>query len=100
MHKKRVQTYFANPYHSWERGTNENSNRLLRRYFPKGTDFEKVTQEVIDLVVNKINYSKRHCLVNSSSIEEIEKTDDEIFNIISLLNYCNPFNNIMSYISL
>lgn len=99
-HKKRVQTYFANPYHSWERGSNENSNRLLRRYFPKGTDFEKITQEAINLVVNKINYSKRHCLVNSSSIEEIEKTDDEIFNIISLLNYCNPFNNIMSYISL
>ena len=97
---KRLQTFYANPYHSWERGSNENSNRLIRRYFPKGTDFENITQETINLVVNKINYSKRHCLANNSSVEEIKKTDDEIFNIISLLDCSNPFNNIMSYIRL
>lgn len=98
--EKRLQTYFANPYSSWERGTNENSNRLIRRYFPKGTDFGNITQEMINLVVNKINYGKRHCLTNDSSVEEIKQTDDAIFNIISLLDCRNPFNKIKNYINL
>jgi IS30 family transposase len=54
--------YFAHPYSSWERGTNENTNGLLRRFFPKGTDFDKVTQEEIDWVVDKLNNRPRKCL--------------------------------------
>jgi transposase, IS30 family len=42
-----VQTYFADPYCSWQRGTNESTNALLRRYFPKGTDFQLVSQEAV-----------------------------------------------------
>jgi transposase, IS30 family len=42
-----VDVYFAHPYHSWERGSNENCNGLLRRYFPKGTDWAKITDEEI-----------------------------------------------------
>lgn len=98
--EKRTQIFYANPYHSWERGTNENSNKLLRRYFPKGTDFEEITQETINLVVNKINYSKRHCLAHISSIEEIKQTDNDIFNIISLIGCSDPFNNITRYLTL
>ncbi|WP_231373451.1 hypothetical protein [Thioalkalivibrio sp. ALE19] len=37
--------YFARPYHSWERGSNENPNGLIREYFPKGTDFAQVSEE-------------------------------------------------------
>jgi IS30 family transposase len=37
--------YFATPYHSWERGVNENYNRLLRQYFPKKTCFDDITEE-------------------------------------------------------
>lgn len=47
--------YFAHPYASWERGTNENTNGLIRQYFPKGTDFNKVTDEEIAFVMNRLN---------------------------------------------
>jgi IS30 family transposase len=54
--------YFARPYHSWERGTNENTNGLIRQYFPKGTAFEEVTDEQIQAVEDKLNNRprKRH----------------------------------------
>ena len=51
--------YFAHPYHSWERGTNENTNRLLRQFFPKGTNFSEITQEDIDWAVDLINHRPR-----------------------------------------
>ncbi len=54
--------YFAHPYHSWERGSNENFNGLLRQFFPKGSSFANVTQEQVDLAVNLLNTRprKRH----------------------------------------
>jgi IS30 family transposase len=54
--------YFAYPYHSWERGTNENTNGLLRQYFPKSMDFNLVTPEELAHVVRKLNDRprKRH----------------------------------------
>jgi IS30 family transposase len=51
--------YFAHPYHSWERGTNENTNGLIREYFPKGTDFNTVTEEELEKVQNQINMRPR-----------------------------------------
>ena len=42
-----MQTYFADPYCSWQRGTNESTNGLIRRYFPKGTDFQLVSQGAV-----------------------------------------------------
>jgi len=42
-----LSVYFAHPYHSWERGSNENCNGLLRRFFPKGTDWSTITDEAI-----------------------------------------------------
>lgn len=51
--------YFAHPYSSWERGINENTNGLLRRYFPKGTDFMKLSEEEIQTAVNKLNHRPR-----------------------------------------
>ena len=40
-----AEVFFTHPYASWERGTNENTNGLLRQYFPKGSDFSKITNE-------------------------------------------------------
>jgi IS30 family transposase len=47
--------YFAYPYHSWERGTNENTNGLLRQYFPKKYDFNLITEEELKHIVKKLN---------------------------------------------
>jgi len=47
--------YFAYPYHSWERGTNENTNGLLRQYFPKKMMLAKLTQKDVDIAIEKIN---------------------------------------------
>jgi IS30 family transposase len=51
--------YFAHPYSSWERGINENTNRLLRRYFPKGTDFMTLSENEIQLAVDNLNHRLR-----------------------------------------
>jgi len=51
--------YFAHPYHSWERGTNENCNGLLRQFFPKKSAFAMITQKEIDRVVSLINNRPR-----------------------------------------
>lgn len=54
--------YFAHPYSSWERGTNENTNGLIRRFFPKGTDFKKVTEKQLKIVQKKLNNRPRKVL--------------------------------------
>ena len=51
--------YFAHPYHSWERGTNENTNGLLRFYFPKQMSFAHLNQELLDEAVARINTRPR-----------------------------------------
>ncbi|SCY78417.1 IS30 family transposase, partial [Flavobacterium caeni] len=54
--------YFANPYSSWERGTNENTNGLIRRFFPKKTDFSNVSKEQLLEAQNKLNNRPRKVL--------------------------------------
>jgi len=57
--KTNIQTYFAHPYHSWERGTNENTNGLIRRYFPKRTVFSNIELTYFKQVIKKINHRPR-----------------------------------------
>lgn len=57
--KTGLKLYFANPYHSWERGTNENTNGLLRFYFPKQMSFAHLTQEILDQAVKELNTRPR-----------------------------------------
>lgn len=54
--------YFAEPHKPWQRGTNENTNDILRFFFPKGFDFHSITQEDLDYVVDLINNRPRKCL--------------------------------------
>lgn len=61
-----IKFYFAKPYHSWERGSNENLNGLIRQYIPKGTDFDTLTREDILAIQEKINNRPRKRLAFSS----------------------------------
>jgi transposase, IS30 family len=54
--------YFAHPYHSWERGLNENSNGLLRQYFPKSMELTDVTEERVQWAVDRLNHRPRKVL--------------------------------------
>jgi transposase, IS30 family len=54
--------YFCTPYHSWERGLNENTNGLVRQYFPKGTDFAKLTTKDVQRVEDLLNNRPRKAL--------------------------------------
>ena len=54
-----IDYYFAKPYHSWERGANENLNGLVRQYFPKKTNFKLITKLEINRVVNILNNRPR-----------------------------------------
>ncbi len=54
--------FFARPYHSWERGLNEHVNGLVREWFPKGTDFRKVTDAEVQAVQDRLNARPRKAL--------------------------------------
>lgn len=57
-----ISVYFAHPHSPWERGTNENTNGLLRQYFPKGTDFTKISKEQLKEVQDELNDRPRKAL--------------------------------------
>ena len=55
----KIKTFFAHAYHSWERGTNENTNGLIRDYFPKKTDFTTISNEELSFVERELNTRPR-----------------------------------------
>ena len=57
-----VEFYFPLPHHPWDRGTNENTNGLLREYFPKGEDITDVGDEEVSFIVDQLNRRPRKCL--------------------------------------
>jgi IS30 family transposase len=57
-----AQIFFAHPFAAWERGTNENMNGLIRQYFPKGSDFSKISTQDISFAANRLNNRPRKCL--------------------------------------
>lgn len=71
--------YFAHPYSAWERGINENTNGLIRQYFPKGTDFKNVTQKQIQTVMDKLNNRPRKTRGFKTPIEIFKGQRTELF---------------------
>ena len=70
----KAKIYFSHPYSSYERGTNENTNGLLRQYFPKRTtDFTKVTQREVCKALNRLNRRPRKCLGFKTPLELLKK---------------------------
>jgi IS30 family transposase len=68
-----LRVFFADPYCAWQRGANENTNGLLRRYFPKGTDFSQVADHELAFVVHALNNQPRKCLGYRTPFEIVHK---------------------------
>ncbi|MBS1731865.1 MAG: IS30 family transposase, partial [Bacteroidetes bacterium] len=69
----KVQVYFTHPYSPWERPTNENTNGLLRQYFPKGTDLSKVSKKELQHVQDEMNERPRRTLGYKSPAQVFEE---------------------------
>jgi len=72
-----IDFYFATPYHSWERGSNENLNGLIRQYIPKKTDFNEISDEFIQEIADKINRRPRKRF-------DYESPKEKLRNLLSL----------------
>lgn len=66
--------YFAKPYHSWERGSNENANGLIRQYLPKGTSMARLTQQQCNSIARKLNSRPRKRLGFKTPLEVYKKS--------------------------
>ncbi len=96
-------TYFADPYSSWQRGRNEHTNGILRRFFPKDCDFSNISQNEVDEAVRKINNRPRKSLDYRTPYEvfltlplhfKLEVGLASILTCNSVRKFCGPFFNL------
>ena len=90
QHKKiskslKADVYFAHPYHAWERGLNENTNGLLRQYFPKKMDFRKIDDNSIDHAMESLNNRPRKTLGFATPNEVFFKDTNNMNNVALII---------------
>lgn len=66
-----ISFFFADAYSSWQRGSNENANGLLREYFPKKTDLATISYEALNKALYDINHRPRKCLAYRMAYEDL-----------------------------
>jgi len=77
-------SYFAKPYHSWERGLNENTNGLIRQYFPKNADLREINREELSFVMNRLNHRPRKTLAFKTPHDIFIKCESDGFAPVAL----------------
>lgn len=76
--KLNCQMYFADPYCAWQKGTNENTNGLLREYYPKGMDLSQTDHHEVNEVLNRLNNRPRKCINFKTPLEVINEHYDAL----------------------
>ena len=82
--RKRYGTYDAHPYASWEKGTNENTNSLIRQYFPKSMDFTSIDKDDIRWVMDRLNHRPRKKLGFKTPYEVFYNTSTTLIPNVAL----------------
>lgn len=77
--------YFCHPYHSWEKGGVENSNKLIRQYVPKRSDISQYSDEYIQMVQDKLNDRPRKCLDFKTPLEVMRENRQMKFEIYDMM---------------
>lgn len=77
--------YFCHPYHSWEKGAVENTNKLIRQYIPKGADISKYSDEYIQMVEDRLNNRPRECL-ESRTPNEVMRQNNQFTKPVGKIN--------------
>lgn len=70
--------YFAEPYKPWQRGSNENTNGLIRQYLPKKMRLDNLTQKELDTIERRLNHRPRKCLGYLTPHEVFNNTRDQL----------------------
>ena len=73
VHKDSIDIALADAYCAWQRGTNENTNGPLRRYFPKGTDFSRLSDDQLAIVVHALKNRPPKCLGYRTPLEIVQR---------------------------